>query len=249
MPWMEQDSQEEVDTRRAYLIWYEPERGPRIREELAMLTTLEEKVDPRWTALLVIDMQNDYLHQDAPGRRSSATDSPGVAMLPHLRDLIVAARRAGIFTIYTRNWHIPATDSEALMERITRALQHGVERKGLANTWGAEWHGVEPREDEYVLNKCRYDAFLGTNLEFLLRARGIRTVLCTGVATNVCVDSTARAAHMRDYYVVLVGDCCASSDQELHQATLRNMERHFGLVVTAEEIERIWAEVPAPAPS
>ncbi|MBI4493651.1 MAG: cysteine hydrolase, partial [Chloroflexi bacterium] len=136
---------------------------------------------------------------------------------------------------------------EAWLERCERTGQRGAERSALAETWGAEWYGVEPREGEYVLNKFRYDSFLGTSLEFLLRARGIRTVICTGTATNVCVESTARAAHMRDFYLVVAGDCCATTDQELHRATLRNIERHFGLVANGADLERCWAQVAATA--
>lgn len=214
-----------------------------------MLTTLEEKVDPRWTALLVIDVQNDYVHPEGAGGRSGYDMQPAVEMVPRLLKLIEAARQAGLFIIYTRNWHGAATDSEAWAERCERSKQRGNLRSALADTWGAGWYEVQPREGEYVLNKFRYDAFLGTSLEFLLRARGIRTVICTGTATNVCVESTARAAHMRDYYLVVAGDCCACADQELHRATLKNVERHFGLVTTVDELERCWARVEEPVAS
>lgn len=215
---------------------------------MAMLTTLEEKVDPRWTALLVIDVQNDYVHPQGAGGKSGLNMQPAVAMVPRLLRLIEAARQAGVYVIYTRNWHSPQTDSEAWLERVQRSARQGVSRSAMKETWGAAWYGVEPRADEPVIDKFRYDAFLGTRLEYLLRARQIRTVVCTGTATNVCVESTARAAHMRDYYLVMVDDCCATYDEELHRATLRNIERHFGLVVSSEELIRCWAPVAEAAP-
>lgn len=67
----------------------------------------------------------------------------------------------------------------------------------------------------------------------------------TGVATNVCVESTARDAFMLDYYVVFVDDCCGTGDQELHQATLRNMSRSFGVVVQAQDVIGAFAETNA----
>jgi ureidoacrylate peracid hydrolase len=212
-----------------------------------MLSSLEEKVDPRWTALLVIDVQNDYAHPEGACGRSGYDMQPAVEMVPRLLQLIEAARRAGVFIIYTQNWHSPATDSEAWAERVQQAGRRGRQRSALAGTWGADWYGVEPAEGEYVLKKFRYDAFLGTNLEFLLRARGVRTVICTGTATNVCVESTARSAHMRDHYLVVAGDCCATTEEELHRVALRNLERHFGVVVTGAELQRCWAQVPAEA--
>jgi ureidoacrylate peracid hydrolase len=209
-----------------------------------MLTTLEEKIDPRHTALIVIDVQNDYVHPEGAGGKSGQDTRPAVEMVPRLLELIEAAREAGVYVIYTRNWHGPQTDSEAWLERNQRSGKEGVLRSALKETWGAEWYGVAPREDEPVIDKFRYDAFLGTRLEFLLRARGIRTVMCTGTATNVCVESTARAAHMRDYYLVMVGDCCATYSEEVHQATLFNIRRHFGLVVDGEEIINVWNKIP-----
>lgn len=213
-----------------------------------MLTTLEEKVDPRWTVLVVIDVQNDYANPEGAGGKSGMDMQPAVEMVPRLLKLIEAAREAGVYVIYTRNWHSAQTDSEAWLERNLRTGREGVMRSAVKETWGAEWYGVDPREDEPVIDKFRYDAFLGTRLEFLLRARDIRTVMCTGTATNVCVESTARAAHMRDYYLVMVDDCCATYSEEAHRATLRNVERHFGLVASSEEVMRCWAKVAEAAP-
>jgi hypothetical protein len=74
----------------------------------------------------------------------------------------------------------------------------------------------------------------------VLKAKGIESVLVTGVATNVCVETTARDAYMYDYYVTLVGDCAAAYDPKLHENTLENMRRHFGLAASSEEIMETW---------
>jgi nicotinamidase-related amidase len=101
---------------------------------------------------------------------------------------------------------------------------------------------VEPRDGDEIVNKARYDAFLGTNLDYLLRARGIRSVVCTGTATSVCVESTARSAHLRDYHLVVIGDCCAGSREDLHRATLASLERSFGAVTMAEVVIGVWRD-------
>ena len=95
-----------------------------------------------------------------------------------------------------------------------------------------------------MVSKFRYDGFLGTNLEYLLRARDIRTVVVAGATTNVCVESTARAAHMRDFHLFVVRDCCASPEADLHVATLANIDRYFGRVVVAEDVETWWGRAP-----
>ena len=117
----------------------------------------------------------------------------------------------------------------------------------MAGTWGAEWYEVEPRRDGVILDKFRYDGFLGTALEMMRRARGVETVICCGTATNVCVESTARSAHMRDFHLLLVSDCCAAYDRTLHEATLENIRRHFGIVATADEVEAAWRRLARPS--
>ena len=81
----------------------------------------------------------------------------------------------------------------------------------------------------------------------MLRSQGIRTVIMTGVATNVCVETTARQAFLRDYYVVFTSDCTATYSQPEHDATLRNIDSFFGQVASASEIESCWEPVRAQA--
>jgi nicotinamidase-related amidase len=197
-------------------------------------------LDRETTALLVVDVQNDYVDPDGALGKAGVDMAANVAMIPRLEDLLAAAREHHIFVVFTRNWHRPATDSQAWRERVERSMPLD-ERPGRADTWGADFYRVSPREGEEVVSKFRYDAFLGTNLEYLLRARSISTVIVGGVTTNVCVESTARSAHMRDFHVLLVEDCCSSDDQSLHEATLTNIRRYFGDVVRAADIEDAWA--------
>jgi ureidoacrylate peracid hydrolase len=100
---------------------------------------------------------------------------------------------------------------------------------------------VEPLPDEPIVNKQRYSAFWGTRLDSILRTLKRDTLIVTGVATNVCVESTARDGCFLDYYVVFLSDCSATGDgTAAHEATLENMRRHFGLVTSADEVVRCW---------
>ena len=83
-------------------------------------------------------------------------------------------------------------------------------------TWGAEFCKVAPQPGEIVVTKHRYDAFYGTDLEVILRTNKVQNLLFTGVATNVCVESTLRSAYMRDFPSVIVADCCAGLTAAMH---------------------------------
>ncbi len=84
--------------------------------------------------------------------------------------------------------------------------------------WNGDFYQIKPRPDEAIVTKHRYGAFEGTDLDLILRSRGIRSVIMTGVATNVCVETTARQAFLRDYYVVFTNDCSATFSQAQHDA-------------------------------
>jgi ureidoacrylate peracid hydrolase len=211
--------------------------------------TLAEKVDPAQTALLVIDVQNDYNHDDGYSARRGNDVSVCQAMIPRLARFVDAARAAGVTIIHPRNWHRRETDSTAWLDRLARGGRTRNQRAAIAGTWGAEFYQIVPQPGEEVVSKFRYDAFLGTNLEYLLRARGIRTVICTGTTTEVCVESTARAALMRDFHLVVIEDCCASPDAEAHRVSLKVLGGNFGEVTTADRIEAIWAGASKPAES
>ena len=99
---------------------------------------------------------------------------------------------------------------------------------------------VEPAEGEFVVDKHCYSAFSGTGLDGILREHSIRTLVVTGVATNICVDSTLRDGFNHGYYIVVPRDCVAAHDSELHEATLSNVAFLLGDVTTADELIGLW---------
>jgi len=88
-------------------------------------------------------------------------------------------------------------------------------------------------ESDCIVTKHRFSAFAGTDLDLILRSKGIETILCTGLATNVCVETTARDGVNRNYNVILLEDCCAAFDPGEHQAALNNINKYFGVVTSS----------------
>ena len=99
---------------------------------------------------------------------------------------------------------------------------------------------MAPRAGDAVVTKHRFGAFTGTDLDVILRSQGIKTVVMTGIATNICVESTAREAFMRDYFVVLADDACAAYSRAQHDTTLANIDIAFGVVHKTEELIEHW---------
>lgn len=205
---------------------------------------LPERVDPATTAVVVVDVQNDFCHSDSPLAKIGFDMTAAQDMVPNLLHLVDAARGAGATIIWVKMVHTESTMSPVTIEHRLRTRPNAelICREG---SWGAEFYRVEPEAGEPVVVKHRYSAFVDTDLELILRSCGIKSVILTGVATNVCVESTARDAYMRDYYVTFVDDCSATYVPEKHAATLRNMADHFGVVATSSEIMDAWQRVPA----
>jgi ureidoacrylate peracid hydrolase len=208
-----------------------------------MLTTLREKVDPKNAAVVIVDVQNDFCHSDGASARNGRDVSMAQAMAPNLKRLVDAAREAGSPVVFVRMAQTEHTMSEVSQEhKLRRGTEVPVCVEG---TWGVEFYEVEPEPGEAIVTKHRYSAFIGTDLDLVLRSKGVKSLIITGVATNVCVESTARDAFMMDYYVVFVGDCSAcSAGIEVHQATLDNIERTFGIVASADEVIACWQPSP-----
>ena len=200
------------------------------------MNDFEEKVHPRHTVLLVVDMQNDYCHADGALAGYGVNVSSAETMLPQLTDLIGAARQAGTKVVFVQTTHNEWTESAA---RKAMPLFQGMSLC-QAGSWGAEFFGVSPEPDDLIVTKHRYSSFVNTSLELNLRSLGVRTVIVTGTATNVCVDCTARDAFQRDYFVVVTSDCTSTSDVQLQKDTLANLEFFYAEVAASEKVIQAW---------
>lgn len=210
--------------------------------EPGIIDSLRERIDPNHTAILLIDMQKDLVYDgflcDQARRDLTATRS----VIPTMKRLLEAGRSSGALVCHVGFWTLPDNDSDSgpwLAQR--RRSTYSSDVLCIANTEGAEFiDELKPGPGELVIHKHRYSAFKGTDLDMVLRASGIRTVITTGVSTNVCVESTLRDAFETGYYVCIPSDATASWDMSLHEATLQTVTHRFGLVTTTEEIESIW---------
>ena len=202
--------------------------------------SLETVLTARKNALVIIDVQNEFCHPDGPFARKGMDMRIIDEMFPSLINLTNAARRYGVQVVFVRNVEDSATDSEAWTFRPDgdeRTANGMICRRG---SWGAEFYGVAPQPEDVVVEKHRFSAFVNTRLDTVLRARKIDALVLAGVASNVCVESTARHAVMLDYHVVLAEDACASWDRAAHEMTMQNTRRFFGKVTDTGTIARLW---------
>jgi ureidoacrylate peracid hydrolase len=216
------------------------------------LVPLVEKIDPRHTALLVVDLQNDFCADDCALARTGADVAPAQAAARRMTDLIEVARAVGVVPIFIRLVGDPQAETSVWVDQRIRRAGAPYKPWATADSFGAAFYLVEPRPDEPVVDKYRYAAFQGTKLEHVLKRHGVRTLVVGGVATNVCVETAVREAFVRDIYVVLVRDACAGTSRDAHDAAIENLGRFFCQVVDAAEVIDVWraarTESRGPAP-
>ncbi|PZW39271.1 nicotinamidase-related amidase [Humitalea rosea] len=210
-------------------------------------------LDPRHTALLVIDMQRDFLE---PGGFGAALGNDvsllGAAVEP-CRMLLAAARAAGLTIIHTREGHRPDLSDAppAKVERGPPGLRIGDPGPmGRILIRGEPGHEIipalAPEPGEPVIDKPGKGAFYQTDLDLVLRNRGVDTLLVAGVTTEVCVHTSVREANDRGLRCIVVGDCCASYFPDFHATALAMIAAQggiFGWVATVAAVAQALDEV------
>jgi len=197
-----------------------------------------ERIDPSKTAMIVVDMQNDFVAAGAP-----LESAAGRAMVPNLQQALACCREQGIPVIYTAHVHRADGCDLGLLGHAPPIARRDALVAGSAGA--AIFPEIAPREDEIVISKHRFSAFYGTDLEIILRGLGVTTVVITGVTTENCCHATARDAFFRDFQVVFLADATATSDypdlgygtmsaDEVHRAMLVVLARDTADVVTTE---------------
>jgi len=204
-------------------------------------------IKPAETALIIVDMQNAYASPGGYLDLAGFDISGAAPAIAKIREAAVAARAAGIPVIYFQNgwdkdyveaggpgspnWH----KSNALK---TMRAKPELEGKLLAKGgWDYEIvDALPPQKGDIVVPKPRYSAFYNTNLDSLLRARGIRSLIFTGIATNVCVESTLRDGFFLEYFGVVLHDATHHAGPDyIQKASLFNIENFFGWVSSVDE--------------
>ena len=199
------------------------------------LSALRTKVQPEQTAVIVIDMQKDYLCEGGAFHRRGFDITPAQRLVPELNRFLEKARRALKCIIHLKMTKVAELSSPVGAELYER---HGIERK-YDPAW-AEFYEVVPREGDTVIPKYKYSGFISTYLDQFLRTKGIKTLIITGIATNVCVESTARDAFMRDYFAVVPSDLTEGTSTEAKKWSLSNIDGFFGQVVDSGDLLRCW---------
>jgi nicotinamidase-related amidase len=179
------------------------------------------RVEPSKAALLVIDCQNFFVSEPKPD---------GAPILPRIRMLIQAFREAGRPVIFTRHMH-KADGSD--LGVIGKWWAENI----IEDTPESEVHpALDVRPEDIVIRKNVYSSFVGTDLERILRERGIEDLVITGVMTNLCCETAARDAFCRNFRIFFPADATGTTSEEMHYASLINIGFGFGVVLRAREI-------------
>jgi ureidoacrylate peracid hydrolase len=207
------------------------------------------------TAVVVIDMQNDFASKGGLFDVAGVDVSPVRAVISATQRVLAAARNAGMTVVYLKMGFLPDLSDLGAEGSVNRErhLHFGVGRPCRApdgregrflvrDTWNTDIVAdLTPHTDDVVLYKHRFSGFFETDLHDVLRQRGIVNLIFTGCTTSVCVDSTLRDAMFRDYRCVLMADCTAEpigNDQERsnHEASLLTIQALLGWVSTSERL-------------
>lgn len=210
---------------------------------------LEEMLAPDHTALLIIDMQNDFAAPDGFFDKNEIDIGMMVDAVPSMKALLLAAREADVFVVYTENTvylnpdgtilespaHLAFYDKCGYLPNLEAGTFFTVD-----GTWGQKTvEELSPQPGEYVIRKHRPSGFVGTNMDMILRANDIETVVVTGCVTQGCVETTVRDAGNHDYYVVVPSDAVASQRRDLHEAALLVMGARWR-VAPSSRVVNVW---------
>ncbi|HUO38012.1 MAG TPA: cysteine hydrolase [Mycobacterium sp.] len=193
-------------------------------------------IDPKTTAVVLIEYQNDFTSAGGALHAAVSEVMEKTDMLAHTREVVDAAREAGATVM-----HAPITFTEGYREITNHP--YGI-LKGVVDghafvkgSWGAAiTDELAPAEGDIVIEGKRgLDTFASTNLDFILRSKGITTIVLGGFLTNCCVESTMRSGYENGYQVVTLSDCVAATSLEEHDNALRYDYRMFSRPMTAAE--------------
>lgn len=211
--------------------------------------------DPSRTAVVVIDMQNDFGSSGGMFDRAGLDVTPIARLVRPISRMLEVARWVGMLVIYTRQEH-NADLSDAGNENAPHRIKHRRLNIGqpvaapnghrsqilVRGTWNtAIVPELAPQEGDVVISKHRYSAFFETSLDTVLRARRIDTLIFTGATTSICVESTVRDATFRDYRCIVLRDCtaeliAADASRSNHEASLLAIELLFGWTAESEAV-------------
>lgn len=199
--------------------------------------------------LLIIDMQRDFLDPQGYIARSGVDVTVLRAVIPQVRRLLLTARAVGVPVIHTREGHRPDLSDLSVVKR-RRAARAGAPigsagPLGRLLVRGEAGHSIieelAPLVEETVIDKPGFGAFYATDLELILRTRGITSLTLAGVTTDICVHSTLREAVDRGFECTTVGDACAAGDVSVHRSMLACIAGEGGILGTVASTDEVVA--------
>ncbi|MES2496088.1 MAG: cysteine hydrolase [Pseudomonadota bacterium] len=193
------------------------------------------RLDSR-TALIIVDMQDGFLRDDAAMARLGFDLGLLREALAPCVDLVAAARAAGALVVFTRYVYKPDYSDGAIMIELNPGLKAAGALK--AGEWEVEIApALAPRDGEPIIDKSKPSAFHGTEMDAVLEKHGIERVIIAGITTNCCVESTVRDASHRDFQTWLVTDAVAESARDRHDYAIQCMTMLFARGTTVAEVQ------------
>jgi ureidoacrylate peracid hydrolase len=185
------------------------------------------------TAIVHIDLQNDFLHEDGHYAKSGIDIGHMRRVIAPIRDLTAAARQRGVPVIWTRHGTKGLADGGPFMRHRPFLRDAGLRQ----NTWGYQiYEPLDALPGDWFVEKTRLSAFYNTNLEVILRGLNAETVIITGVLTNQCIAATSKDAMFRDYLPIVIEECTGTTLPHLHEPAIEMMRVGWAEVSTMDAI-------------
>jgi ureidoacrylate peracid hydrolase len=206
------------------------------------------EVDLRKSAIVIVDMQNAFASKGGMLDIAGLDITDASRVIRVIRSVIETARQNGVAVVYLRMAYKPdlsdsgGPNSPNFHKELAMTLMCSrPELKGKVlteGTWDAEIvDDLAPQPGDLIITKTRYSGFAGTPLDSQLRMRGIQYLFFTGIATNVCVESTLRDAYFHDYWPILLRDAAMpAGPPAAHEATIFNVESFFGWTTSSQDL-------------
>jgi nicotinamidase-related amidase len=194
--------------------------------------------DPKGTAVLIVDLQNDFLHPDGAYGRSGTTN-PDIAALPEkILPLLNIVRAAGGWVVSTQFTLVPGRDGEPFISAHLKKLRPFLTKGDFTPSgWGHSLvDSLQPAD--ITVEKIAYSAFYQSRMEFALSRAGIQTLMVCGIVTNGGVASTVRDAHVRDFQTITLSDGCAAFSAATHNVAIQSLATVGEVITIAEAIRR-----------
>ena len=195
------------------------------------------RFDRDHAALVVIDVQNDFCHQDGLqgklGRDLSRVD----LVVGRIAKLVECARTAKVPVVLAYTTHAPDVDSD---EWLARRGVPVIKQNCSRGSWGARLYRLEAKDSDLLIEKHRYSIFSSPGLVSQLKLMGRNSLIFCGYTSNACVETSLRDAVCLDFLATFVEDCCDAYSLDAHRRAVCNVEEDFGFVTTSTEIADFW---------